>query len=103
MRNFSILLICLAVILPCCSATEQRIQMEQSFALPISNAHATALEAEDIVKIMLNAGFDDETILELGTDIRNKLADPGAVRIFRKGVVEAIMCCSTTLHSGGEP
>lgn len=49
--------------------------------VPVSNREVAALSAEDIVQVMLQAGFSDEQILELGTDLRNDLARSGAAQI----------------------
>jgi hypothetical protein len=39
------------------------------------------LSSEDIVQVMLQAGFSDEQIVELGTDLRNELARAGSAQI----------------------
>jgi len=40
-----------------------------------------ALSPEDVVAVMRRAGFSDKQILEYGTDLRNGLAESGAVQI----------------------
>ena len=57
---------------------------------PVSNRDVAALSAEDIVRVMLRAGFPDEQILELGTDLRNGLARSGAAQISIEDKVEGI-------------
>lgn len=63
----------------------------QAQVIPISNRQVAALSAEDIVRVMLRAGFSDEQILELGTDLRNELARSGAAQISVGDKVEAIL------------
>ena len=55
-----------------------------------NNGDVIALSAEDIVRVMQQAGLSDEQILELGTDLRNALASSGAAQIQVGEVVEAI-------------
>jgi hypothetical protein len=62
----------------------------QAQVIPVSNREVAALSAEDIVRVMLRAGFSDEQILELGTDLRNELARSGAAQIDVGDKVEAI-------------
>ena len=64
--------------------------------IPVSNrdvaavAAISALSTEDIVRVMLQAGFSDEQIVEFGTDLRNELARSGAAQIDVGDKVEAI-------------
>jgi hypothetical protein len=58
--------------------------------IPTSNRHVLALSAEDVVQVMRRAGFSDGQILEYGTDLRNGLAESGAVQIKIGRKVEAI-------------
>lgn len=58
--------------------------------VPVSNHEVAALSAEDIVQVMLQAGFSDEQILEFGTDLRNDLARLGAAQINVAEKIEAI-------------
>ena len=55
----------------------------------LSNRDVAALSSDDIVRIMRRAGFSDEQILKLGTELRNALLTSGAAQI-KKGQVEAI-------------
>jgi hypothetical protein len=48
---------------------------------PLSNRDIIALSAKDIVQIMRRAGFSDEQILQLGTEMRNNLAQYGAAEV----------------------
>jgi len=48
-----------------------------------------AVSAEYVVQVMLRAGFSDEQILQLGTDLRNELARSGAAQISVGDKVEA--------------
>jgi hypothetical protein len=49
--------------------------------IPMSNRHVLALSPDDVVAVMRRAGFSDRQILEYGTDLRNGLAESGAVQI----------------------
>ncbi len=57
-------------------------------ALP--NAQVTALTADDVVRVMQRAGFSDQQILDLGTDLRNCIASCGAAQIRVGDKTEAI-------------
>ena len=57
---------------------------------PLSNQDGIALGAEDIIRIMRRAGFSDEQILQLGTDVRNALLLSGAAQVRLKDKVEVI-------------
>jgi len=65
-----------------CAVTEPQV-------LPISNREVAAVSAEYVVQVMLRAGFSDEQILQLGTDLRNELARSGAAQISVGDKVEA--------------
>jgi hypothetical protein len=58
--------------------------------IPLSNQYVAALSADDIVQLMRRAGFSNEQILELGTDLRNGLALSGAAQLKVGDKVEAI-------------
>ena len=60
----------------------------QVMALP--NRHMAALNSDDIVRVMKQAGLSDEVILEHGTKLRNSLASSGAAQIRIGDKVEAI-------------
>ena len=57
----------------------------------VDNREVAALSAEDIVRVMLRGGFTNEQILELGTELRNKLAFSGAAQINEGDKVQAIL------------
>ena len=57
----------------------------------VDNQEVAALAAEDVVRVMLRAGFTNEQILELGTELRNELAFSGAVQINEEDKVQAIL------------
>ena len=57
---------------------------------PLGNQQAAALSADDVVRIMRRAGFNDQQVIELGTDLRNALATTGAAQIRVGKKVEAI-------------
>jgi len=66
---------------------------------PLSSRETLALNADDVVTIMRRAGFSDEQILTLGTDVRNCLAQTGAAMIQVDGKCEAIMAVyGTHIH-----
>jgi hypothetical protein len=71
-----------------CANTKSRV-------IPVGNPEVAALSAEDIARVMLRAGFTDEQILELGTDLRNELSQSGAAQIYIDGKVEAIFAVSS--------
>ena len=58
--------------------------------IPLSNRSVLALSPDDVVEIMRRAGFSDRQILEYGTDLRNGLAESGAVQIRIGKKVEAV-------------
>jgi hypothetical protein len=58
--------------------------------IPLSNRNVLALSPDDVVQVMRRAGFSDRQILEYGTDLRNGLAESGAVQIKIGKKVEAV-------------
>lgn len=58
--------------------------------VPLSNQDVIALGADDIIRIMRRAGFSDEQILQLGTDVRNALLLSGAAQVRLRDKVEVI-------------
>jgi hypothetical protein len=58
--------------------------------VPLSNQDVIALGADDIIRIMRRAGFSDDQILQLGTDVRNALLLSGAAQVRLKDKVEVI-------------
>jgi len=58
--------------------------------IPLSNRSVLALNPDDVVEVMRRAGFSDNQILEYGTDLRNGLAESGAVQIKIGKKVEAV-------------
>jgi len=56
----------------------------------MSNRHVLALSPDEVVDVMRRAGFSDSQILEYGTDLRNGLAESGAVQIKIGNKVEAV-------------
>jgi len=63
----------------------------QAQVIPVSNREVAAMSAEDIVRVMLRAGFTDEQILQLGTDLRNEIALSGAAQINEGDKVQSIL------------
>jgi len=58
--------------------------------IPLSNRSVLALSPDDVVEVMRRAGFSDGQILEYGTNLRNGLAESGAVQIKIGKKVEAV-------------
>ncbi len=58
--------------------------------VPMSNRNVLALNSDDVVEVMKRSGFSDNQILEYGTDLRNGLAESGAVQIKIGKKVEAV-------------
>lgn len=58
--------------------------------IPLSNRSVLALSPDDVVEVMKRAGFSNNQILEYGTDLRNGLAESGAVQIKIGKKVEAV-------------
>jgi hypothetical protein len=56
----------------------------------LNNSEIASLNAEDIARIMLRAGFEDEQIIKLGTELHNKLLTTGAAQINLDSKVEAM-------------
>jgi len=68
-----------------CSGSNRGIQV-----IPLSNRSVLALSPDDVVQVMRRAGFSDAQILEYGMDLRNGLAESGAVQIKIGKKVEAV-------------
>jgi hypothetical protein len=56
----------------------------------LSNRDVLALNPNDVVEVMRRSGFSDSQILEYGTDLRNGLAESGAVQVKIGKKVEAV-------------
>ncbi|MBT3202581.1 MAG: hypothetical protein HN350_21995 [Phycisphaerales bacterium] len=50
--------------------------------ISLANRDIAALTSDDIVRVMWRAGFSDEQIIEIGTDLRNCLASTGGAKIL---------------------
>jgi hypothetical protein len=71
----------------------------QGRVLSLTNPESAALGADDVVRIMQRAGFSDDQVLQLGTDLRNTLASTGAAKIMVGKKVEAIIAADgNSLH-----
>jgi hypothetical protein len=79
------LLVLLALGLVGCARGTTGIQV-----IPMSNSNVLALSSDDVVEVMRRAGFSDRQILEYGMDLRNGLAESGAVQIKIGKKVEAV-------------
>ena len=58
--------------------------------IPLSSRSVLELSADDVVRIMRRAGFSDSQIVEYGTDLRDGLAQSGAVQVRIGNKVEAV-------------
>ena len=59
--------------------------------IPMSGSDVCSLGPEAIIKVMREAGFSDDQIVELGTEVRNNLATWGAVQILEREKTRAIL------------
>ncbi|MEW6744669.1 MAG: hypothetical protein AB1486_18085 [Planctomycetota bacterium] len=59
-----------------CASTGGHLEVQ-----PFQARAAAELSADEVVDVMLQAGFSTEEILELGSDLRNALAFEGGARI----------------------
>jgi hypothetical protein len=69
----------------CSRGTSRGIQL-----ISLSNRHVLALNSDDVVAVMRRAGFSDKQILEYGMDLRNGLAESGAVQVKIGEKIEAV-------------
>jgi hypothetical protein len=58
--------------------------------IPLSNRSVLALSPDEVVEVMRRSGFSNNQILEHGTDLRNGLAESGAVQIKIGKKIEAV-------------
>lgn len=95
-------LVCLfaAVLLTLACAGPRRQAMT-----PLPNRDAAVLTADDVVRVMLRAGFVPDEVLQYGTQLRNDLAIYGSSQVRNGGKVRAIFAVqgqlihvSTMLH-----
>ena len=62
--------------------------------IPASSRNVLALSADDIVQVMRRAGFSDNQILEIGTEVHDALLQSGGVYIKVNKKVEATFAVS---------
>jgi len=62
--------------------------------IPLSSRNVLALSADDIVQVMRRAGFSDNQILEIGTEVHDALLQSGGVYIKVNKKVEATFAVS---------
>ncbi|MGE5293980.1 MAG: hypothetical protein ACM3VT_04075 [Solirubrobacterales bacterium] len=70
--------------------SEERVQQSPFKVVPQKIPQVVSLSSDDIVRIMQRVGFQDEQILELGTDLHNAMRFSGAARIVYKKETLAI-------------
>jgi hypothetical protein len=75
----------LALSLAGCAYTPGGIRVEQ-----LNSRSVLELSADNVVDIMRAAGFTDDQIIEHGTEVRDGLAQTGAVQIHVNRRVEAV-------------
>lgn len=84
----------LMVSLSGCAYQTHEALLAGSEAFSLSNQDTADLTADDVMIVMRRAGFTDEQILELGTDMRNAIARTGAAKIRLGKRVEALFAVS---------
>ncbi|NQT00980.1 MAG: hypothetical protein HQ580_03060 [Planctomycetes bacterium] len=57
---------------------------------PLNNQNALTLTSDDVVRVMRQAGFSDNQILQYGEDLYNALAQYGAAQIKIRKKLEAV-------------
>ena len=62
--------------------------------IPVSNRYVLTLSADDVVQVMRRAGFSDDQIMELGTDVHQGLLESGAVQIRAGDKVEVVFAAN---------
>ena len=62
--------------------------------IPVGNRHLITLSADDVVQVMRRAGFSDDQIMELGTDVHQGLLESGAVQIKTDDKVEVVFAAN---------
>lgn len=84
-RNGGVIIVLLLLALGGIGCASTGIQV-----VPLSNRNVLALSADDVVQVMRGAGFSDRQIMAHGTDLRNGLAQYGAVQIRVGKKLEAV-------------
>jgi len=78
-----------------CSSMYSMFRSKKGFeVIPVSNRNILDLSADDVVQVMRRAGFSDNQIYELGTDVHDGMFMSGAVQIKLKGKVEAVFAAN---------
>ena len=62
--------------------------------VPVSNRYVLVLSSDDVVQVMRRAGFSDDQILELGTDVHDGMLESGAVQIKVDDKVEVVFAAN---------
>jgi hypothetical protein len=58
--------------------------------VPLGNRSVLTLSADDVIQVMRRAGFSDQQILQYGPELRDGLAQSGAVQVRVNDKVEAV-------------
>jgi hypothetical protein len=69
----------------------QPINVKGLHVVPGRGQYVTQLRAVDIVRILRHIGCSNDEVLEIGSDLRNVLADRGAAQIMVGKNVEAVV------------
>lgn len=77
-----------------CSSIRSMFRSKGFEVIPVSNRNVLDLSADDVVQVMRRAGFSDNQILELGTDVHDGMLWSGAVQIKLKDKVEAVFAAN---------
>jgi hypothetical protein len=93
--NIVLLLALLALGVVGCRSISSMFRSKKGFeVIPVSNRNILDLSADDVVQVMRRAGFSDNQILELGTDVHDGMFMSGAVQIKLKDKVEAVFAAN---------
>lgn len=83
--GLTLLLLLVSGVIGCGGSSRSGIQV-----IPLSSRSVLELNADDVVRVMRRAGFSDQQILEYGPELRDGLAQSGAVQIKVGNKVEAV-------------
>ncbi len=81
----AVISLCLLLLLSACGK-EAQVQV-----IPMNTPYVVELTSDDVVRLLLYAGFSDDNILKFGTGLRNGLAIHGGTQInSSKDKVQAV-------------
>lgn len=82
-----VLALLLAPMLAGCQGTKS----QSATVAAMNTHHPVALEAYDVARAMREAGFSNEQILDIGTDVRNAIARSGGAQVRLGESTEALL------------